>query len=284
MDMDGLQENGNSVLGAPVESPPHDAYDGIPRVEDDELMCTDLQKLHEEDQLKQAPKDEDTNVSESTKAQNGGDRSQSNRDEQTEKGASTTQAPQERPETKADSQERLDEDTTAPFTNNITQEQDTDTNPPHRMTTRARAQAPDTEDLTSPTSLRTTTRLSPAPSIPSIHPFFLVPPSTLPSRDFNLPYNEASDSRRLLSSYIQKQEEVCRGAARLYTGLQKALRLRKTVWMWCRAEGHVGEMSDGEDWYDCEEWGLEEGLKKGEEAEEEEVVTGKKTRNRRVVA
>lgn len=155
--------------------------------------------------------------------------------------------------------------------------------PPYRMTTRARAQATGIDEMTN-TALPHTSRISPAPSIPTVHPFFMVPSSSLPSRDFNLPYEEAGESRRLLTSYVQKQEEVCRGAARLYTGLQKALRLRKTVWQWCRAEGHVGEMSDGEDWYDKDEWGLEEDLKKGEEAEEEEVVTGKKTRGRRAVA
>lgn len=161
--------------------------------------------------------------------------------------------------------------------------QDTTAERPHRMTTRARAHASGADEATLPSPTQTS-HPSPAPSVPSIHPFFMVPASALPSRDFNLPYDEAGDSRRLLSSYVQKQEEVCRGVARLLAGLQKALRLRRTVWQWCRAEGHVGEMSDGEDWYDREEWGLEEDLKKGEEAEEEEVVPGKKTRHRRAVA
>jgi hypothetical protein len=41
-------------------------------------------------------------------------------------------------------------------------------------------------------------------------------------------------------------------------------------------------MSDGEDWYDKEEWGLTEDLKKGQDEEEEDTTTtGKKTRNRR---
>jgi hypothetical protein len=41
-------------------------------------------------------------------------------------------------------------------------------------------------------------------------------------------------------------------------------------------------MSDGEDWYDKEAWGLVEDLKKGQDEEEEDTTTtGKKTRNRR---
>lgn len=46
-------------------------------------------------------------------------------------------------------------------------------------------------------------------------------------------------------------------------------------------------LSDGEDWYDMEEWGLEEVLEKGKEEEDEgvgeQVVSGKKTRGRRGV-
>lgn len=82
---------------------------------------------------------------------------------------------------------------------------------------------------------------------------------------------------------MQKQEEVCRGAERLYEGLLKADRQRMTVFKWCKAEGHVGEMSDGEDWYDREEWGLdEEGLRKGHNDDDDEgVAPGKKTRGRR---
>ena len=60
--------------------------------------------------------------------------------------------------------------------------------------------------------------------------------------------------------------------------------MRKTVFKWCKAEGHVGEMSDGEDWYDKEEWGLDEDLRKGHEDEEEDAPTqGKKTRKTRAV-
>jgi hypothetical protein len=100
-----------------------------------------------------------------------------------------------------------------------------------------------------------------------------------------LPKHEAEETRRLLQLYIQKQEEVCRGAQRVYDGLLKADRYRHMVMKWAKAEGHVGhnrDMSDGEDWYDKEEWGLEEDLKKGQDEEEEDATTtAKKTRTRR---
>lgn len=61
--------------------------------------------------------------------------------------------------------------------------------------------------------------------------------------------------------------------------------MRHLVMKWAKAEGHVGEdrgMSDGEDWYDKEEWGLTEDLKKGQDEEEEDAATtAKKTRTRR---
>jgi len=83
--------------------------------------------------------------------------------------------------------------------------------------------------------------------------------------------------------WVQKQEEVVRGVERLYGGLLMADRMQKVVIKWCKAEGHIGEMSDGEDWYDKEEWGLEEDLKKGQLEEEDETANqGKKTRGRRV--
>jgi hypothetical protein len=118
-----------------------------------------------------------------------------------------------------------------------------------------------------------------------IHPFFLAPRSARPDRDLALPDYEAEDLRRLLQLYVQKQEEVCRGTKKLYEGLLKADRYRKTVWQWSKAEAHCGpnrDMSDGEDWYDKDEWGLTEDLKKGEdEVEEDTTQTQKKTRNRK---
>ncbi|KAM0202156.1 hypothetical protein ACHAPI_001339 [Fusarium lateritium] len=118
-----------------------------------------------------------------------------------------------------------------------------------------------------------------------IHPMFIAPLGARPDRDIGLPDQEAEDVRRLLALYVQKQEEVCRGAQRLFLGLLKAEHLRKNVLHWSKAEAHSGpnrDMSDGEDWYDKEEWGLTEDLKKGQDEEEEDVqTTGKKTRNRR---
>lgn len=127
---------------------------------------------------------------------------------------------------------------------------------------------------------------SPSPSIESfIHPIFLAPKSAHPDRNVGLPEQEAEDVRRLLQLYIQKQEEVCRGTKKLYDGLLRADRLRGTVLKWSKAEAHVGanrDMSDGEDWYDKDEWGLSEDLKKGQDEEEEDTTqTQKKTRNRR---
>lgn len=117
-----------------------------------------------------------------------------------------------------------------------------------------------------------------------IHPMFLAPRSARPDRDFGIPEGEAEDMRRLLQLIVQKQEEVCRGVKRLYEGLLRANRMRKTVLTWSKYEAHVGpnrDMSDGEDWYDKEEWGLEEDLKKGQDEEEDEPQTTKKTRTRR---
>lgn len=117
---------------------------------------------------------------------------------------------------------------------------------------------------------------------PFIHPIFLAPKPAHPDRDLGLPEQEAEDVRRLLQLYVQKQEEVCRGTEKLYHGLLKADRMRKTVLEWSKSEAHVGEMSDGEDWYDKEEWGLIEDLKKGQDEEEEDTTqTQKKTRNRK---
>lgn len=115
-----------------------------------------------------------------------------------------------------------------------------------------------------------------------VHPLFLAPRSARPDRDQGLPDQEAEDVRRLLQLYVQKQEEVCRGTKKLYEGLLRADRYRETVLAWSKAEAHRGELSDGEDWYDREEWGLVEDLKKGHEEEEEETAqTQKKTRNRK---
>ncbi|OMP88460.1 Transcriptional regulatory protein rxt2 [Diplodia seriata] len=149
----------------------------------------------------------------------------------------------------------------------------------HRMTTRAQRRA-NSQQSSAPGSPHT---LSPhSPAEPPIHPLFQFPVENLLDRDMGLPPNEAEDTRTWLLMYIQKQEEVVRQTRALYMGLMEADRKRKMVLKWTKAEGHVGEMSDGEDWVDKEEWGLTEDLVKGKEEEEEEgVVQGKKTRARR---
>lgn len=151
---------------------------------------------------------------------------------------------------------------------------------PTRMRTRAQAQA--VSDNATPRTRSAT----PDSNVESfIHPYFLAPPKAHPDRDLGLPQHEAEETRRLLQLYIQKQEEVCRGAERVYHGLLRADRCRRLVMKWAKAEAHVGvnrDMSDGEDWYDKEEWGLDDDLKKGQDEEEEDAATtAKKTRTRR---
>ena len=70
------------------------------------------------------------------------------------------------------------------------------------------------------------------------------------------PLPMAEESKRLLTAVVQKQTEIVQGVSQLHNNLLRAARLKETVWRWCRAEGHVNEMSDGEDWVDLEQWGL----------------------------
>ncbi|CAK4012160.1 Hypothetical predicted protein [Lecanosticta acicola] len=131
----------------------------------------------------------------------------------------------------------------------------------HAMTTRARARSPAERSDRTP---------SPSPSesasVPAVHPWFVPPSSCLADRDLGLPAGEAEDTRKLLLLYVQKQEQVVRSLDNLYTGLQKADRLRHFVYQSCKAEAHlvldgkgnmVTEMSDGEDWYDISDWDLQ---------------------------
>jgi hypothetical protein len=152
---------------------------------------------------------------------------------------------------------------------------------PRRMRTRAQAQA--ASDNT--TSSRTRSGSPDSDTDGYIHPYFLAPKISHPDRDIGLPPNEAEETRRLLQLYIQKQEEVCRGAQKIYEGLLRADRYRHLVMKWAKAEAHLGanrDMSDGEDWYDKEEWQLDEDLEKGKDEEEEDAATtAKKTRTRR---
>lgn len=143
----------------------------------------------------------------------------------------------------------------------------------HRMTTRARAHAASTP---SPPQ-------SPSSGIDAVHPLFTFSADSLPDRDLGLPSSEAEETRLVLMAYVQKQEEVARATADLYQGLLQADRMRQDVFKWAKAEGHVGEMSDGEDWYDNEEWNLDQDLLKGRDEEDDDTaVAGKKsTRQRR---
>jgi len=132
--------------------------------------------------------------------------------------------------------------------------------PMPRMVTRGAAAAASAPPYTKVPSTRSP---SPRASLPPIHPLFVPPIASIPNRDMYLPPAEAEEARRIITMWVQKQEEVVRGAERLYEGLLKAERMRHTVFYWCRAEDHVGEMSDGEEWVDEEEWGLDGPLRKG---------------------
>ncbi|KAJ5112173.1 hypothetical protein N7532_000218 [Penicillium argentinense] len=171
---------------------------------------------------------------------------------------------------------------------NDTQEQDEEMHdgsspePPRRMTTRAQANANNPNDG-SPISNADTASTLPAP-----HSLFMLPESVRPDRNYGLPASEAEETRRLLWSYIQKQEETVRGFEHMLDTLLRAKHMKSDALEWCKAEGHVGEMSDGEDWYDREKWGLAEGedLKKGTDEDEVETVdesrtTAKRGRGRR---
>ncbi|KAJ6150806.1 hypothetical protein N7470_007400 [Penicillium chermesinum] len=152
--------------------------------------------------------------------------------------------------------------------------------PPRRMTTRAQANATNPQDdgNQSPTFSADS-----ASSLPNPHPLFLFPENILPDANFGLPPTEAEETRRLLWSYVQKQEETVRGFEHMLDSLRRACHMKSDVLEWCKAEGHVGEMSDGEDWYDREKWGLAEGedLKKGTDDDEGEVVDDSRTTAKR---
>jgi hypothetical protein len=146
-------------------------------------------------------------------------------------------------------------------------------NTAHRMTTRRQARAAESP---SPPA-------SPTSTAHEVHPMFIYPTDALPDRDLGLPSDEAEDTRLLLMAYVQKQEEVARLAAELFSGIMEGERMRQEVLNMAKAEAHLGEMSDGEDWYDREDWNLTEDLGKGKDEEDDDaVVTGKKsTRQRR---
>ena len=165
--------------------------------------------------------------------------------------------------------------------------------PPPRRITRALA----ANNTSNSQSSAPTPPLSPTPTLTSsstssllqTDPLYLIPSSVHPSHpalDFHgLPIEEATETRRLLTTYIQKQEESVRGYEGVLSKLLKAQRLRDEVLEMCKAEGHIGEMSDGEDWIDYDQWGLQPGeLRKGrdedEDAVEENTIGGRKGKRR----
>lgn len=160
---------------------------------------------------------------------------------------------------------------------------------PRRITTRAQVNATNSQGENGASSESPSVFTEASETIPSAHPLFVVPDSVRPDPNFGLPPNEADETRRLLWSYIQKQDETVRGFEYMLESLFKACRMKDDVFEWCKAEGHIGDMSDGEDWYDREKWGLAEGeeLKKGADEEDadnlvdEGRTTGKRGRGRR---
>ncbi|KAF2484331.1 RXT2-like protein [Neohortaea acidophila] len=152
-----------------------------------------------------------------------------------------------------------DAEAASEVTSNSGKETNGTNQPQHAMTTRARARSPIASPSQSPSP-------SDSASAAQIHPWFQTPASALPDRDLGLPAPEAEESRRLLLLYVQKQENIVRMLDTLYAGLQRADRTRKAVLQACKAEGHmkddgkgnwVTEMSDGEDWVDPADWGIE---------------------------
>ena len=60
----------------------------------------------------------------------------------------------------------------------------------------------------------------------------------------------------LLLMYIQKQSAIVSLTSEMYTTLLKVTEMRENVLRWTKAEGHLDEMSDGEDWIDHEDLGV----------------------------
>ena len=169
--------------------------------------------------------------------------------------------------------------------------------PPTRRITRALAAETNTSTAPTPPLSPSSTITSLSSSLLVSDPIFLLSASVTASHHFpsnslarfaglQLPVEELLETRRLLTMYIQKQEESVRGYETMLAKLIKAKRMRDRVYGWAKAEGHVGEMEDGEDWIDLQVWGLKEGeLSKGKDEEEtaehaaEEV--GRKGKRRR---
>lgn len=157
---------------------------------------------------------------------------------------------------------------------------------PTRRITRALAAEGATPQIVSPPPTSPTLSIQ-SPSLLEPHPFFLLPPSLaayhaphsshplpLHLAHSGLPPDELLETRKLLSLYIQKSEETIRGLESIYAKLFKAKRRRDLVWEWSAAEGHVGEMSDGEDWINVDKWRItREELRKGRDEDNGNEVT-----------
>jgi hypothetical protein len=157
---------------------------------------------------------------------------------------------------------------------------DTSTAPSHRMTTRRQAN----QNTGTPSPVQF---VSPVTQIPTTDDFFNFPGSAVPHPDQGLPSQMADETRIALGMYIQKQEEVVRQLQEMHAGLLKGLKMRNDVHKWAKAEGHVGEMSDNEDWADLEEWGIDprdpriqytKGQQEDDQVDEEEERRAKRVR------
>jgi hypothetical protein len=165
--------------------------------------------------------------------------------------------------------------------------------PPPRRITRALAANNNSNSHsnapTPPLSPASSSTASSSSSQLQIDPLYLVPQSANPSNSamafHGLLPEEALETRRLLTMYIQKQEESVRGYEAILSKLLTAQRLRTEVLEMCKTEEHVGDLSDGEDWIDAERWGLQPGeLRKGRDEDEdvmdENTIGGRKGKRR----
>lgn len=164
--------------------------------------------------------------------------------------------------------------------------------PPRRITRAlaAEAETQSQQQNPSPPPTSPSPSLSSPPTSPSSFdpdPIFLLPPHlaarhaphptyfplSFSLAHAGLPPDELRETRKLLGMFIQKSEETIRGLENILGKLIKAKRRRDKVFAWSIAEGHLGEMSDGEDWIDEEYWGLEKGeLRKGRDEDGAVVV------------
>ena len=161
--------------------------------------------------------------------------------------------------------------------------------PPRRITRALAATNNSSNAPTPPLSPASSSTTTSSSSQLQIDPLYLVPQSANPSNSaiafHGLLPEEALETRRVLTLYVQKQEESVRGYEAILSKLLTAQRLRNEVLQMCKTEEHVGEFSDGEDWIDTERWGLQPGeLKKGKDEDddvmEENTIGGRKGKRR----